>query len=204
MRHKVINYTDEELISILKNNHVDTEVVKYLYRNYFKILSLYVQQNSGTIQDAEDIFQEVIVAFINLIKEGKFRGEASIKTFLFSLNRFTWLNELKKRNRALLREIKFDNTLEHETKDITHVIENREAMLQVMQMFDALGNICKKILIAFYYDNHSMKEILNLVDFQNEQVLRNKKHKCLKSLADMLTANPLLAKQFKNALSHGQ
>jgi len=39
-----------------------------------------------------------------------------------------------------------------------------------------------------------------LIDYQNEQVLRNKKYKCLKSLEQMLTADPELAQRFKNAL----
>jgi predicted DNA-binding protein YlxM (UPF0122 family) len=73
-----------------------------------------------------------------------------------------------------------------------------------MAMIERLGDVCKRILIAYYYNDLSMKEILPLVEFQNEQVLRNKKYKCLKSLEQMLTENPELAQRFKNALAYGQ
>lgn len=34
------------------------------------------------------MFQEVVVAFIDLVKKDKFRGESTVKTFLVSLNRY--------------------------------------------------------------------------------------------------------------------
>ena len=102
-----VNYSDKELIETLKQQQVSTQVFKYLYRTYFNFLSGYIKQNQGNDQDAEDIFQEVIVAFIEVVKAEKFRGESSIKTFLYTLNKFTWLNELKKRNRAMLRDTTF-------------------------------------------------------------------------------------------------
>jgi DNA-directed RNA polymerase specialized sigma subunit len=69
---------------------------------------------------------------------------------------------------------------------------------------DKLGEGCKKILLAFYYENLSMKEILNTMNYENDQVLRNKKHKCLKQLEQLLTADPALAKTLKAALQYGQ
>src|SRR6185437_6384916 len=187
MTKAVVNYSDKELIETLKKEHVGPQVIKYLYRTYFHFLSSYIKQNQGNEHDAEDIFQEVIVSFIEIIKAEKFRGESSIKTFLYTLNKFTWLNELKKRNRSLLRDTNYYESNNDEDRDVSHLIVEREAKGMVMQMMDKLGEVCKKILVAYYYNNLPMKEILRLIDYQNEQVLRNKKYKCLKSLEQMLT-----------------
>lgn len=203
MTKAVLNYSDQELIETLKTERVSNEVIKYLYRAYFSFLSAYIKQNQGNDQDAEDIFQEVIVTFIEIIKAGKFRGDSSIKTFLYTLNKFSWLNELKKRSRLAVRETAYYNDTDEADKDISHLIAEREAKSAVMEMIDRLGSVCKKILVAYYYNDLPMKEILQLVDFQNEQVLRNKKYKCLKSLEQMLSADPALAKRFKNALVYG-
>ncbi|HEX3383789.1 MAG TPA: RNA polymerase sigma factor [Mucilaginibacter sp.] len=200
---KVIGYSDEELIKTLKKDHVSDLVIKHLYRNYYSGLSNYIRANQGSEQDAEDIFQEVIVSFIDVVKMDKFKGESSIKTFLYSLCRFTWLNELKRRNRVLQREEKYEGARDQEERDVSHLLAGREAKGTVMAMMDRLGEVCKKILVAFYYDDLPMKDILPLVDFQNEQVLRNKKYKCLKSLEQQLEENPDLALQFKNALTYG-
>jgi len=50
------------------------------------------------------VFQETVVAFIDVVKKGKYRMEASIKTFLVSIAINIWFNELKKKERAGFRE----------------------------------------------------------------------------------------------------
>ncbi len=200
---KVIGYSDEELIKTLKKDRVSDLAIKHLYKNYYGGLSSYVRNNQGSEQDAEDIFQEVIVNFIDVVRRDKFKGESSIKTFLYSLCRFTWLNELKRRNRVLHREEKYEAARDLEETDVSYLVAGRESKNIVMTMIDKLGDVCRKILVAFYYEDLPMKDILPLVEFQNEQVLRNKKYKCLKSLEQMLDSNPELARQFKNALTYG-
>ena len=201
---KVLAFSDKELIETLKKEHVSDLAIKHLYKNYYYGLSNYIKLNQGSEQDAEDIFQEVIISFIEIVKGDKFRGESSIKTFLYTLSRYAWLNELKKRNKVLLREEKYEGGKDQEDKDVSHLLVEREAKGLVMDMIEKLGDVCKRILVAYYYNDLSMKEILPLVEFQNEQVLRNKKYKCLKNLEQMLTENPGLAQRFKNALAYGQ
>ncbi|MEJ7610241.1 MAG: hypothetical protein WKF88_03575 [Ferruginibacter sp.] len=46
-----------------------------------------------------------------------------------------------------------------------------------------------------------MKEILMQTGYENEQVVRNRKYKCLKQLEKMITANPALKETFKNLLN---
>jgi RNA polymerase sigma factor (sigma-70 family) len=198
------NYGDDELLRTIRDDINMDDAIRYLYQKYFDGLSIYVQQNQGSRQDAEDIFQETIVAFIQLVQQNKFRGDASIKTFLFAINKNTWLNELKRRGRASLREAKFETAKETVDESINHYIAGREAHKQVLGIMDKLGEGCKKILLAFYYENLSMKEILSTMNYENEQVLRNKKHKCLKQLEQLLTADPALAKTLKAALQYEQ
>ena len=141
---------DTELVSNLRSGQKMEDAVKALYKNYFESLSWYILQNSGTRQDAEDIFQEVIVTFIDLVQKDKYRGEASIKTFLFSLNRHIWLNELKKRGRAALREEKFEKGRETIDEDAGKMMAGRESSIQLRDLLDRLGENCKKILLLFY------------------------------------------------------
>ena len=54
-----------------------------------------------------------------------------------------------------------------------------------------------------YYENLSMSEIVDqMPGYQNEQVLRNKKYKCMKQLEQMMQDNETLRIQFKNALKN--
>ena len=78
----------------------------------------------------------------------------------------------------------------------------REGKQAVLNVVERLGETCKKILLLFYYENLPMKDIVNATDFENDQVVRNKKYKCLKQLEQMLEANPILKQTLKNLL-HG-
>jgi RNA polymerase sigma factor (sigma-70 family) len=136
------------------------------------------------------------------VQKDKFRGESTVKTFLFSLNRHVWLNELKRRGRALAREEKYSKGNEWVELDIGEHLAEKETKDLVVELMDQLGETCKQILVLYYYENNSMKQILENLHYENEQVVRNKKYKCLKQLEQTLNANPNLKKTLKNWL-HG-
>jgi RNA polymerase sigma factor (sigma-70 family) len=192
--------SDTEVLELLKTPRTTSEGIRYLYQQHFEALGSFVIHNNGNGEDAQDVFQEVLVAFIHLVKQEKFRGEASIKTFLFSLNRNIWFNQLKRRKRAVEREKNYDKMQAAEEVQIDSVIENREANDQLIQLLEALGESCKKILLLYYYENLSMKEILEQMDYENEQIVRNKKYKCMKKLEEMVSSDKNLYQQLKNLL----
>lgn len=196
------NFPDAELVAHIRSGSRMEEMIRTIYRLYFDSLSWYVMNNSGNLQDAEDVFQEVVVSFVDLVQKDRFRGESSIKTFLYSLNRHTWLNELKRRGRALAREEKYERGQPQSQPDVNVVIAGRETTNQLVKLMDLLGETCKKILLLFYYENRSITEILETLHYENEQVVRNKKYKCLKQLEKMMDDNPVIRQTMKNLL-HG-
>jgi RNA polymerase sigma factor (sigma-70 family) len=185
---------------MIKRGHNINEVIKYLYRSHFIKANIYVKQNSGNQEDAEDIFQDVVVSFIQLVQKEKFRGDSSIGTFIYVLTRNTWLNELKKRKRSKLREEKYENEKEKSEAGASEYIIIREIKNQIVELIESLGENCKKILMAFYYDNLSIQEILLNLHYENEQVVRNKKYKCLQKLQEILALKPHIAKNLKSIL----
>ncbi len=191
-------FDDTTLLQALRSNVNPDEAIRHLYRTQYNLTKIYIQQNSGSEEDAEDIFQEVICSFIDIVKKDKFRGESSVSTFLYALTRNTWLNELKKRDRAKIRDEKFEKQKDTTGPDVSHFIANRETNNQLMQLVNSLGETCKQILLAFYFENLAMKDILKNLAYENEQVVRNKKYKCLKQLEQTITSNPQLAKNLKS------
>jgi RNA polymerase sigma factor (sigma-70 family) len=200
----VKKYSDTALIEAIKSTQSSDldGAIKYMYNEYYEMLKIYTCQNSGIDEDAQDVFQEVLISFIDVVKKDKFRGESSIKTFLYTVNRNIWLNELKKRGRAEKRDTIFENQKDTTLVDVSQTMAQNETRKQILSIVDELGEICKKILLAVYYENLSMKEILVNVEYESEQALRNKKSKCLKQLEQLLTANPIMAKTLKTALQY--
>lgn len=197
----VHHFSDTELIENFSTGKRINESVRFLYRQHFEPLSWFVINNSGNQQDAEDIFQEVVLQFIEMVQLKKFRGESSVKTILFAINRNLWLNELKRKDRSDKRELKYQHTQDKETPDASGTIADRESRNTIMDVMTQLGDTCKKILVMYYYENLSVKEMVEHLDYDNEQVIRNKKYKCLKQLEQMITANPSLYNTLKNLLN---
>ena len=200
MRHD--SPSDEEIVAAIKKNENLNETVRYLYQAHFDSLANFIRTNSGRQEDAEDYFQETLAVFINIVHRDKFRGDSSIKTFLHSIMRNLWLNELKRRNKALTRETVYYEQSEKETSNVQHTVHESETTRQVLALFDRLGENCKRILVMFYYQDKTMKEIALAMNYDNEQVARNTKYKCAKKLTDLLDSSPGMKEAFRNLLSN--
>lgn len=197
------SYSDAKLIEDLKQSIKMNEAIRFLYKEYYASLENYIINNSGNKDDAADIIQETIIAFIEIVEANKFRGESSIKSFLFSISRNLWLTELRKRNSADNRNRVFEKGKDIiEQEAVQHLIR-REYFSSILQLFERLGDKCKQLLMMVYYEEMSMNDIIRTMpDYQNEQVLRNKKYKCMKQLEQMIQGNEIMRTQFKNALKY--
>lgn len=193
---------DQALLHALQSEEGLEGGVRTLYREHYKVVRAYVLKNSGQEADSEDIFQEVVVTFIDLVRQGKFREESSVSTFLYSLARHAWLNQLKKKGRDRIREEKYEGDREKEDRHAAQVMKDSEAMKVLMGVVHRLGDTCKKILIGFYFEKKSMKELLGVVNYDNEQIIRNKKYKCLKQLEEWVSGDPTLADHLRSILSY--
>jgi RNA polymerase sigma factor (sigma-70 family) len=193
-------YTDAELILAISSEKDLNPAILFLYEKYSEATRSFIMSYGGNEQDADDVFQETVVAFIDSVKKGKYRQEASVKTFLVSVAKHIWFNDLKKKERAGSREKQFESTRDQEEQDVSHQIGDLEQKRQLRDLLSQLGDSCRKILLLFYYENLSMKEITNHLPYENEQVVRNKKYKCLQQLTGLIKANPVIAGQLNELI----
>jgi len=175
--------------------------VRYLYDHYFDDAVTEIKLKGGSEDDAADIFQEAVLILIEKIKAGKFRHESSVKTFLVGIARNLWLFEKRTRERRSSREMHYSATensqINTEDLDIGERFFSKSNTDIIQALFKQVGEICSKILIGFYYENSSMKNLLQRFHFDNEQVLRNRKARCMKKLKKLLNEQPELLQQLK-------
>lgn len=172
--------TDNELyIGIAEKKN---EAFLFLYNHHINSIIKMVKQNSGTEDDALDIFQEGMVAIWVNIKNGKYNldGGTKLSTYLFSICRNLWLKKI--------RDSK--NTISLEAYSEEHVIEtsNDEAeyykIKELQHHFQKLGDKCKSILHLFYYQKASVKEIAAQLNYE-EKSAKNEKYRCMQRLREM-------------------
>jgi RNA polymerase sigma factor (sigma-70 family) len=196
-------FSDTELVHALqRDGRVQDEAIRFIYLRYYGGLTQFVLSNGGNEQDADDIFQEAVVSFVEMVKLGKYRQEASVKTIMYTINRNIWYTEVTKRGKRDTRNKLFVAEHYETEQNVADYITGREARATIMKVMEKLGEGCKKILLLYYYENLSMKEIQEQTHFESEQVVRNKKYKCLKQLEQMMQENPVIYNELKNALSN--
>jgi RNA polymerase sigma factor (sigma-70 family) len=200
--NKKSRFSDSELVEAIKVKDLLEPAISQLYQDHADISRSFIMGKGGTEQDADDIFQETVVSFIDTVQKGKFRQESGIRTFLISISKNLWYNEIRRRQRAVNREKLFETDRDQEEAGVGEIIRDRELKQQLNEMLQGLGDSCRKILELFYYENLPMKEIVTHMHYENEQVVRNKKYKCLQQLTDKMKQNPLAAQQISELINN--
>lgn len=198
------SYSDVDLIAAINNQTDVNGAIAQLYKTYYRPLERYVLNNSGSEMDAEDLVQDVMVAFVDLVQQGKYRGEASVKSFLYTISRNIWITELRKRNSTAKRNELFELDRDPLTDDVSEYVTYGEAQQTIAELFSRLGDTCRTILTLFYYHDLPMKDILKQTNYENEQVLRNRKYKCLKEMTELIQRTPGVYENVKAALRRTQ
>lgn len=188
-----IQLKDKQIIDGLQGSNI-TPSVELLYESYFNVVVDFVIYKEGSEDDGADIFQESILVLIDQIRLGKFRGESSLKTFLLAIARNLWLMELRTRERRKKREETYYSN-EPVIEDMDFF---KKKATDLQPLFNQLGEVCKNILIGFYFENKSMKLLLEEFDFKNEQVLRNRKNTCMNKLKEILNEDKNLLQTLKS------
>ena len=168
----------------------DKKAVETIYKDNYNIVQALVVNNSGTSEDAKDIFQEAMVVLYEKVHSGTFELNCQIKTFVYSVSKRLWLKKLMHQNRFSISDghaesISVDEEIEEHEKRDTEFTMMERAM-------NGLGEPCKSLLEAFYLQKKSMQEIASSFGYTNSENAKNQKYKCLMRL------KKLFFSQYKN------
>lgn len=136
-----------------------------------------VINNSGSEDEAKDIYQEAILIFWQKVRKKDFVLTSKISTYIYSVCQNLWRKELERKSR-----------LSHESKDSEEYMDfdkqEREAIIH--ECINSLGETCQKVLKYYYFDNLSMQDIAKKMGFANADTAKTKKYKCKKELDKLI------------------
>ena len=93
--------TDDALIAAIRSG--DERALAHLYRLHWPMVSHFVLQNSGSEDDAQDIYQEGVMVFYEKVRDGSLELSCQIKTYLYAVCRRLWLKRLTGKSRFGVR-----------------------------------------------------------------------------------------------------
>lgn len=163
----------------------DQEALAELYRANRKPIRALVTKNNGTVDDAEDMLQEALVILWERVRTGKFEYTAQLGTFIFGTARNLWLRRLARSRREIPGTAEGADAASDDPGPLDLMVETEEAAM-IARALDHLGEPCRKLLLLFYWEEHSMDEIASQLGFANAETAKSKKYQCKKALENLL------------------
>ena len=173
----------EVLARIIKG---DESALDYLYKKYYRMMTKLVITNSGTEEEAKDIFQDALIVFWRKVTSGNLVLTSKISTYIYSICLNLWRKELDRKSRQ---------SNEHKD-DVEYIDIDREERIRIVRKcINELGEICRRILMYYYFDGLSMSDIAEKIGYSTTDTAKTKKYKCKKKL-DALVKSKYQASDF--------
>ncbi len=185
---------DKEILKAIRTGDNES-VLSNLYKDVLPHIKKYITSNSGSHEDAKDIFQDTVVIFYNQVKLNKFDERKEIGAFMFSVARNLWINKAKRDNR-LVNTAEFDDSEEEGTDVLADMITAEKAKA-IEDIMDKVGEECKKLLMYTIYDKISLKEIAVKMDYSSDQVAKTYSYRCRQKLFNLVKDNSHIISLFK-------
>jgi RNA polymerase sigma factor (sigma-70 family) len=168
---------EKEIFERIKQG--DEKALEFLYKKYYRMMTKLVITNSGTEDEARDIYQDALIVFWQKATSGNLVLTSKISTYIYSICQNLWRKELDRKKR-----------LSNEEKDTAVALDTDTAEKEkiIAQCIDQLGETCKKVLMYYYFEEMSMQDIADKLGFANTDTAKTKKYKCKKKLDDLVKA----------------
>ncbi len=174
---------DREIINCIRRGE-DSRILGHLYDKVLPKIRRYICRNSGSEDDAFDIFQDGIIIFYKYVVAGRYRDDLEISGFLFTVCKNLWINKVK-HDKMVIRLSDAHESSDNE-KNILELIVSREREEEVKHMMKELGERCRELLQYVFYYQLTTREICEKMGFANENTLKTKKYKCKQRLLEIM------------------
>lgn len=156
----------------------DPATVRSLYARHFPAVRQYVLQNSGSISDAQDVFQEAMTVLWLKVKEGSVTADGDPGAFLFRVSKFKWLDQVRSAAHKHMKVVN-DERIQDRTTELTDDLEER--ILRLRGVYDKLDDKCRQVLDRFYFERQDLATIARNMGVEEESI-RTIKYRCMMKL----------------------
>lgn len=173
----------EQLDALLADVKSGKMVLLKKYYESFKQDFLRFGVRYGLSEDqVQDAYHDSIVALCENIHEGRLTSlQSSLKTYLFSIGKYSIINRLKKEH----RNATYSDSVETEMLEPEHRFEELELtshQLKLQRGLQQIGESCRTLLTMYYYNQYSIRELARLLNYKNENTVKAHKSRCMKKL----------------------
>jgi RNA polymerase sigma factor (sigma-70 family) len=181
---------ENEIILGLRNN--DSKILRVIYKKSFPSILKYILTNSGSEEEARDVFQESMIVLYRNAQKENFELSSSVQTYLYAIAKRLWLKKLKGNSWLMRLDDKEQEDEDAGFSVSGELTEYQEKELQyekIQKGMAKLGEPCHGIIKDFYVHHKNMVEISEKYGYTNADNAKNQKYKCLQRLKKIYFSN---------------
>jgi RNA polymerase sigma factor (sigma-70 family) len=163
------NKVNHELLKKIREG--DVQIIESIYERYFSKINSFVLRNSGSEEDARDVFQECMFQLFQYSRRMEAPHIENFEAYFFGMCRNKWFSNLakRKRNVASDKENAYEND---DSEDHYYYI--------YLSALEKLNQDCREIL-NYYVEGKKTEEMAQLLDTTVDYAKR-KKYLCKEKL----------------------
>ncbi len=164
------------------DKHVVDELY-YVYREKFLVLG-----QSFRLSEPEclDVFHDSLIILRNHAKKGNLnKVRHQLTTYFMAIGKYRFYEHLKKRQAdPITHLVELPELIDEIDLVLDEEISQKQAL--ILQALSMLGPACQRLLTFFYLEGLSIEEIVLVAKYENANVVRAQKSRCLKQLKERI------------------
>lgn len=150
-----------------KMKKADRELnIDKIIAKYRPVISFRVRKSLGTrTPDWEDVVNEIILNVIEKLKAGKFRGESSIGTFIYTITSRRIIDFIRYKSKVL-KHAPEPNPFPSPDE----FVEDKEKAQTIAKVFKKIKPKYKEVLYLYYYKELSRSEVAQILKISPRRV----------------------------------
>lgn len=177
---------DVALLKGLKNS--DASMIQEIYDMAFPRIDIMVRKAGGTRHDAQDVFQDALMALYQRLQGNDFHLSCKLTSYLQVVSRNLWKSKTRRKSMKSLDESTEMASIGADA-DFFAAILRRDKQRLLQKHFNSLGEDCKRILTLFF-NRVPMKKIAEELN-STEGYMKKRKFVCKNKLIEKIKADPL-------------
>ena len=175
----------ERIIELIKKG--DASMLEVIYKENRLPFLFFAKKFKLPHEDNVDVYQDAIIALRDNIVNGNLKEiKSSIKTYLFSIGKNMIFQKIKKSKKIVDIPVDLVPIDDVSTEFVIYEEDKSHKQRLVNSSFEKLGKKCQEVLKLFYYEGLTLEEIQHYFNYDNYNVVKSQKSRCLKTLKDLI------------------
>lgn len=164
----------------------DQELIASVYKECYPGVKKFIENNSGTMADAEDVFQRALLQLAVRYSKEAFEIHGPFNAYLFTVCKNLWLREINKSKKRVTNQDIVN--LYYETDDQALALLEQKRQELFVEKLSLISENCKKVL-ELYFAKVAYAEIMRRLVYNSETVVRQRVFKCKQKLSDLVKSD---------------